>query len=213
MFLDGFFVPSMILTLFFFLFLLATPLRHFISSITVPFARQLALLEGNTQNVSAQHSHVSTLVGFETVMAQSLENLSRSSMYASADIESAPGGMMDASLGMGLHGSVNAASRRLMTSYKMYLRKKSNIAFDSVHKLRERVMDVSDATLAQSRAFIQPNKEALAEADLCVDAAQQALEALNTKLRQSLAKYRQEKKKLDRYVCVCVSSASVRMRM
>jgi hypothetical protein len=132
-------------------------------------------------------------------------------MYASADIESAPGGMMDASLGMGLHGSVNAASRRLMTSYKMYLRKKSNIAFDSVHKLRERVMDVSDATLAQSRAFIQPNKEALAEADLCVDAAQQALEALNTKLRQSLAKYRQEKKKLDRYVscvygvrlCVC----------
>ena len=133
-------------------------------------------------------------------MAQSLENLSKSSMYATADMESAPGGMMDAHSGAGMRGPVNAISRRLVAVYRMYLRKKGNVAFDSVHKLRERVLDVSDATLAQSRAFIQPNKEALAEADQCVDAAQHSLESLSGRLRQALAKYQQEKKKLDKYV-------------
>ena len=154
-----------------------------ISFRAVPFARQLAFLEANTNSVAAHYACLTSMINQEIIGAESLENISKSNMYSLAEFAD-----------VGTH----AATRKMMTSFKVYIRKKSNNAFDRVHKIREAVLDVTEATLAQSQAFIPPNRSALAEADLCVDRSQQALETLSKRLTSTTDKYKVEKRRLER---------------
>ena len=154
-----------------------------ISFQSVPFARQLALLENNTENIDSFRKHLKGHLLRESAHAdfqqQNLQN--KHHQYQEEDTS-----------------EYDMGTATLISFYTAYMRKKINANHNLLHDQRETVLVPCETTLVTSRSFINPNKASLAAADKSVDIAQGRMEDAKIAAKNARLLCRNARRKLDK---------------